>query len=116
MSKGPKSHTPRWGLTTLLYVIFLLPSLYALAAIIELDFLMGHGTGTYSDYGRNAGQAALAIAFTVLYALWVTFGTIIAIRVFKGQLGLRSLGLLAAVAIFMMFPVAAVFLLGVGHL
>ena len=116
MSKGPKSQTPHWGLPTLLYLIFLLPSLYALAATIELDFLMGHGTGMYSDYGRNAGEVALAIAFTVIYVLWVVFGTIVTIRVFKGQWGIRWLGLLAAVAVFVMFPVAAVFLLGVGHL
>ena len=116
MSKGLKNHTPNWGLTTLLYLIFLLPSLYALAAITELDFLMGHGHGMYSDYGRNVGQVALAIAFTILYALWVILGTIVAIKVLRGQWGLRSLGILAAVASFVMLPVAAVFLLGVGHL
>jgi hypothetical protein len=76
---------------------------------------MGHGTGTYADYGRNPGEVTLAIAFTILYGLWLTFGSIATIRVFKGQWGLPWLALLAAVALLVMLPVAYGFLLGVGH-
>ncbi len=76
---------------------------------------MGHSIGMYADYGRNAGEIALAVTFTVMYALWITFGTIATIKVFKGQWNLSWLGLLAADALFVMLPVPVVFLLGVGH-
>jgi hypothetical protein len=106
---------PSRGMATLLYLLLVVPSLYALAAIVQLDLLMGHGTGMYSDYGRNAGEISLAYAFTFLYALWFILCTIAAIRVFTGLWALRWLGLLAAVSLFVMLPVEIVFLLGVGH-
>lgn len=116
LNNASKSNNPYWWVTIFLYyLLFLLPSLYALAALTELDIKMGPGNGFYYDYGRNAGEVALATAFTAIYALWIIFGTIATIRVFKGEWGLHRLGLLAAVATFVMFPVAIGFLLGVGH-
>lgn len=107
--------TPRRGIAALLYLLFVLPSVYALAGIPELDLYMGHGASMYSDYGRNGVEIALAYAFTFSYALWLFLGTIAAMRVFKGQWALRWLGLLAAIADIVMLPIAGVFLLGVGH-
>ena len=98
-----------------LFLLFILPSLYALVALVELDLRMGHGIGYYADYGKTAGQVALAIGFTVLYIIWLVVGTLVGVRVFKGHLELRWVGVLALVALLVMLPASAIFLLGVGH-
>ncbi len=118
MSNGSKSNNPHWGwgLTIFFYyLLFLLPSLYVVVALTEPDLLMGHGYRMYSAYGRSAGEVALAIVFTAIYMLWIIFGTIVTTRVFKREWGIRWLGALAAVANFVMSPVAIGFLLAVDH-
>src|SRR6476646_7737773 len=74
-----------------LYVLFLLPSAFALGAVIELIMRMGHGIGMYADFGHTAGEIAQAWAVMLFYAIWLVVGTIVAVRVFKERLGLRWL-------------------------
>src|SRR5437016_4480685 len=75
-------------LSAVLYLIYLIPSLYATAAVFELVLLMGHGVGTYSDYGRNIGEVLTAYAFLALNLLWLAWGTVVAVRVFKHRMKL----------------------------
>jgi hypothetical protein len=100
---------------TVLYILFLVPSLYAFAAVTELVLRMGHGVGSYEAYGRTSGEAALAVTLMLLYAIWLTLGTVCAIKVFKRQWKLLWLGVLTVVAWFVMMPAIVFFLLGVGH-
>lgn len=102
-------------LTALLYLLFLMPSAYSLAAVTELVLLMGHGSGIYSDYGRSSSQVALAIGFMLFYLIWIVFGTTAAALVFSGQWRLWWLGVLGAISLLVMMPTALVFLLGAGH-
>jgi hypothetical protein len=111
----PGMYRGRRLLAILVYMLFLVPSGYALVALVELVLRMGHGIGMYSDYGKDPNEAAFAIAVMVAYAIWLVFGTVTAVLVFKERWSLLGLGILSVISLFVMLPIAVVYLLGVGH-
>src|SRR3954470_3106335 len=97
----------------LLYVIYLAASGWSLLAVLQLVVLMGHGSGMYSDYGRDSGEAILAYGFLAALLIWLGVGTVIAVKVLRQQLDLRWLGAAAVGAMLIILPVTFIYLLGV---
>jgi hypothetical protein len=101
--------------SAVLYLIYLIPSLYAVAGVLELVILMGHGNGTYSDYGRNIGEVLTAYAFLAINFLWLALGTVVAVRVFEHHMKLFWRVLMLVLAWVVVLPFTFAYLLGVGH-
>ncbi len=101
--------------TGVLYSVYLLASAWSVLAILELVTHMGHGSGMYSDYGRNPREVATAFGFLVVLLIWLLTGTTIAVQVLRGHLRLRHLGAATAITLFIIAPVTLLYLLGVGH-
>ena|SRR5437660_1254279 len=102
-------------LFTVLYLAYLLPGLYSTLAVLELVLLMGHGSGTYSDYGKSAGEVVAAYAFLALNLLWLVFGTTMMVREFRYRIRLWRYVLVLLLAWLVVLPITYIYLLGVGH-
>jgi len=98
-----------------LYLTYVIPSLYATAATLELVLRMGHDHGMYSDYGTNANEVLTAYTVLAVNLSWLALGTIISVRVFKYEMKLYWRVLILVLAWVVILPFTVLYLLGVGH-
>ena len=99
----------------ILYVLFLVPSLWSLGAVLDLVLNIGKSTSNYAGYGLAAGETLTAYAVLSVIVLWLCLGTVLTVLIFRKRIRSYWMWALPAIGSFVIFPATVVFLLGAGH-
>jgi hypothetical protein len=102
-------------LTGILLLIFVVPTVWSVGAVVELVAFMGRKGSNYPAYGTTPDEVLAAYTILLLLLVWTISGTIVAIRVLRKTMNRRWLQLVAGVSILVLMPLTVVFLLGAGR-
>jgi hypothetical protein len=102
-------------LTIILFLVYLVPSVWSLYGILDLVTSMGRHGSNYPAYGISPGQVLTAYAVLLTIVLWLLAGMIVTGFVIRRKLNMHWLGVVSALSALVVLPLTFVYCLGAGY-